>query len=497
MPQVVRTDIDNLNTQLVLTIAKADYEPKFKSELNKYKSKAHMKGFRKGKTPTALIKKMYGKPILVDVINEMVQNEVFNYIKENDIQTIGQPIPSEDQPEIDFNVNSLADFEFRFDLGLAPQFELQGLSKDSSFDYHKVQISEEFLDKQVEDGRIRVGERAAVEDTIKENDVINLDVNELDGDALKENGWAASFSLLVSTIGKEETKKEILTKKAGDVIRVNVFELEKDRDANFVRQQMLGVQENDGDVEIGEMFEATIKTVNRIQPAELNQEFFDKYMGPGKVSSVEEMKALIKEDYVKHYDKQADALVFRDFNDSLLEKNDLPLPDAFLKRWLKTSEQNVNQADVEEGYEDFAKSLKWSLIRGEMIKKFNLEVSDDEVFEGIKEQVRGMFRQYGMADADELIVLNTANRMAENKEQMNKVYGEMMNEKVFNAIKEAITLNEKPIDREAFDDMLKAEREKMEAEQAAAQVQSIVNTADEGEEIEDTDEEVAEGVEKW
>ncbi len=496
MPQVVRTDVDNLNAQLVLTIKTEDYAPKFKSELNKYKGKAHMKGFRKGKTPTALIKKMYGKPILVDVINEMVQHEIFNYIKQEEIQTIGQPIPADDQGELDFNVNSLKDMEFRFDLGLAPKFEIQGLDKNSSFDYHKVQISEEFLDKQVEDGRTRVGERAEVSDNIEDNDVINLDMNELDVDALKVDGWAASFSILVKDIADETVKNEVLTKKAGDVIKVNAFQLEKDRDADFVRKHMLGVQENDGDVEIGEMFEATIKAVNRIQPAELNQEFFDKYMGPGKVSSVDEMKAKIKEDYIEHYDKQADALVFKDFNDSLLEKNDLPLPDAFLKRWLKTSEKNVNEADLEEGYEDFAKSLRWSLIRGEMIKKFNLEVSDDEVFEGIKEQVRGMFKQYGMADADELIVLNTANRMAEDKEQMNKVYGEMMNEKVFKAIKEAITINEKGISREDFDELLKSEREKYEAEQAAAQVKSIVNTEEPIEE-EDTDEEVAEGVEEW
>lgn len=496
MPQVVRTDVDNLNAQLVLTIKTEDYAPKFKSELNKYKGKAHMKGFRKGKTPTALIKKMYGKPILVDVINEMVQHEIFNYIKQEEIQTIGQPIPAEDQGELDFDVNSLKDMEFRFDLGLAPKFEIQGLDKNSSFDYHKVQISEEFLDKQVEDGRTRVGERAEVSDNIEDNDVINLDMNELDGDALKTDGWAASFSILVKDIADETVKSEVLTKKAGDVIRVNAFQLEKDRDEAFVRKHMLGVQENDGDVEIGKMFEATIKAVNRIQPAELNQEFFDKYMGPGKVSSVEEMKAKIKEDYIEHYDKQADALVFRDFNDSLLDKNHLPLPDAFLKRWLKTSEQNVNETDLEEGYADFAKSLRWSLIRGEMIKKFNLEVSDDEVFEGIKEQVRGMFKQYGMADADELIVLNTANRMAENEEQMNKVYGEMMNEKVFKAIKEAITINEKGISREDFDELLKSEREKYEAEQAAAQVKSIVNTEEPNEE-EDTDEEVAEGVEEW
>jgi trigger factor len=185
---------------------------------------------------------------------------------------------------------------------------------------------------------------------------------------------------------------------------------------------------------------------------------------------------MIKTDYITHYDKQADALMFRDFNDMLLDKNELPLPDAFLKRWLKTSEQNVQNKDVEEGYEEFAKSFRWSLIRGELIKKFSLEVTDDEVFEGIKEQVRGMFKQYGMADADELIVLNTANRMAEDKEQMNKVYGEMMNEKVFTTIKGEISINETPITREDFDALLQEERAKSEAAQAAAQEKEIVNT---------------------
>jgi trigger factor len=487
MPQVVRTDSDNLNTQIVLTITKDDYEPKFKSELNKYKNKVQMKGFRKGKTPTALIKKMYGQKLLVDVINEMVQNEIFTFIKGEDLQTIGQPIPAEDQPEVDFNVNDLKDMEFRFDIGLAPQFELQGVGKDTSFDFKKVQIEDSFLDEQVEAGRKRVGERVQMTEDIEGNDVIKLNVNELDGDKLKKDGWAASFSVLVDEIVDEKVKEEILTKKAGDKVTVNVFQLEKDKDADFVRKNMLGVQENDGDVEIGEMFEATIEEVNRIQLAEINQEFFDKYMGPGKVTSVEEMKEMIKADYVTHYDKQADALMFRDFNDMLLEKNELPLPDAFLKRWLKTSEQNVQDKDVEEGYDEFAKSLRWSLIRGELIKKFNLEVTDDEVFEGIKEQVRGMFKQYGMADADELIVLNTANRMAEDKEQMNKVYGEMMNEKVFNTIKGEITLNEIPVSREDFDALLEEERAKAMAAQAAAQVKNVVNTEEEEVEAEEVE----------
>ena len=152
-------------------------------------------------------------------------------------------------------------------------------------------------------------------DDIEGNDVVKLNANELDGKKVKEGGWAASFSILVDEIADEKVKKVILKKKAGDKITVNVFQLEKDRDADFVRKNMLGVQENDGDVEIGQMFEATIEEVNRIQLPELNQEFFDKYMGPGKVSTVEEMKEMIKTDYITHYDKQADALMFRDFND--------------------------------------------------------------------------------------------------------------------------------------------------------------------------------------
>lgn len=494
MPQVVRTDSDDLNTQLVLTLKKEHYEPKFRSELNKYRGKVSMKGFRKGKTPTALIRKMYGKSILVDVINEMVQHEIFDYIKKEGLQTIGQPIPAENQPLLDFDVVTLQDMEFRFDVGLAPKFELKGVSKDSKFDFLKVQISDEFLNQQVEDGRKRVGERATVTDSIEGNDVVKMNVEELDGDAIKENGWAATFSVLVDDIADEAVKADFLSKKAGDKVRFNVFELEADRDVDFVRKHILNIQENDGDVEVGEMFEGTIEEVNRVGLAELNQDFFDKYMGPGKVSSVEEMKKLIEDDYVKHYDKQADALMNRDFNDMLIEQNELSLPDEFLKRWLKYSEENVNPQDIEDGYDDFAKSLRWSLIRGELIKKFNLEVSEEETFEGLKENVRGMFKQYGMPVSDELIILNTANKMAEDKEQMNKIYSEMMTVKVFEAVKEAITIDEKPISREDFDELLSAERIKMENQEVAktARAEEVVI-----EEIEGSDEEITEGVEEW
>ncbi|HFC00028.1 MAG TPA: hypothetical protein ENJ53_04405, partial [Phaeodactylibacter sp.] len=243
--------------------------------------------------------------------------------------------------------------------------------------------------------------------------------------------------------------------------------------------------------------------VNRLELAELNQDFFDKYIGPGKVSSVEEMKEFIKNDYVKYYDKQADALMNRDLNDMLIEKNQLPLPDEFIKRWLEHSEENVSLADIEAGYDDFAKSLRWSLIREELIRKYDLEVSEEEIFEGLKNQVRDMFKQYGLPVSDELIVLNTANKMAEDKEQMNKTYGELMTVKVFEAMKNNVTVEEKPISKEDFDALLDAERKKMETQEldaAATDVEQIdaddVVVEDLGTK-EENDEEVTEGIEEW
>ncbi|MEM6965748.1 MAG: trigger factor [Bacteroidota bacterium] len=491
MPQVVRNDIDNLNTQLVLTLTKADYEPKFKSELNKVRNKVQMKGFRKGKTPTALLKKMYGKKILVEVINEMVQQEIFGYIKETNLQTLGQPLPSEDQPDLDFDVLTLNDFAFHFDLGLAPQFELQGVDKDATYDYQKVQLSEEFLEEQVEAGRKRLGERETItEGEVKENDVVTVDAEELDGDELKENGWAATFDIFVESVKDEEVKKDFLSKSVGDKVRLNVFTFEGADNPDMVRKNLLQVGEVDADVEIGEMFEVTIKAIKRIMPAELNQEFFDKYMGPGKVSSVEEMKASIKQDYTAYYNQQADVLLYGKLTDTLLEQNNLLLPDEFLKRWLKSSDQNVNVEDIEAGYEGFAKSLRWTLIREKLIEKFGLKVTDDEVFEGIKQQVRSMFSQYGMGNVDELIVLNTANRMAEDEKQMNEAYSKIMNDRVFEAVKEAVTLEEQPISREEFEALLKAEVEKNKTtpadEAAAAAVEETPAASEEvGEEVEE------------
>ena len=500
MPQVVRTDIDDLNIQLSLKLTKEDYEPKFKSELNKMKGKANMKGFRKGKTPVGLLKKMYGKSVFVDVINQMVQDEIFGYIKTNEIINLGQPIPSENQPELDFDVNNMVDMEFNFDLGLSPKFDLKGLDSSSAFELYKINIPESRIDEEIESGRKRGGQLAPVEDAMQAEDTINLNVEELENGALKADGWASTFSVIVNDIADENLRNEVLTKKKGDKFNLNVFTLEKGRTPEFVRKYMLNVGENDADVVIGEEFEATINEVSRIKPADLDQAFFDKYFGPDKVSSVQEMRDLLRTDFEGSYVRQAESLMFKDFNEMLMEKNVMPLPDAFLKRWLKTSNQDLTDAKLENEFGEFAKSLRWSLVRGEVIKKYNLEVSDEELFEGVKEKVRGLFAQFGQAGVDELVVVNTANRMMENEEEVNNIYRDKMNEKLMAQVRELVTVTEKPIGQEEFEELYKKVLEAHQAEQAAIkakiegpQVEDIVGTDEESE----SDSEIAENVEEW
>ena len=290
-----------------------------------------------------------------------------------------------------------------------------------------------------------------------------------------------------------------MTKKKGDKFNVNVFTLEKDRTSEFVRKYILNVGENDQDVEIGEEFEATIDEVSRIKPADLDQEFFDRYFGPDKVSSEQEMRDLLKSDFEGYYVKQAESLMYRDFNKMLIDENDMPLPDDFLKRWLKTSNPDLTEDKLENEYEEFTKSLKWSLVRGELIKKYNLEVSDDELFEGVKEKVRGLFAQFGQAQVDELVVANTANRMMENEEEVNNIYRDKMNEKIMAQVRELVTVTEKPIGHEEFEEIYKKVVEEHQAEQAAikAKIEGTPESSEELEEPDESDEEIAENVEEW
>ncbi len=193
MAEVVRKDIDNLNAELTIIISKEDYEPKFKTALQKQSKSVQMKGFRKGRTPVSYIKKMYGRALLADEVNKLIQDTLTKYISDGKLKLLGYPIPSEQQESYDSNLDDLKDFHFKFDVGLAPDFELVSLD-DDEYSVYGVEVPAETIDQDVETLRKRYGVRTIVENDIQENDIVEFKAAELDGDVLKEEGWQADFS---------------------------------------------------------------------------------------------------------------------------------------------------------------------------------------------------------------------------------------------------------------------------------------------------------------
>lgn len=465
MSTVARADVDNLNTLVTVTIEKQDYVQKFETELSKYRQKAHMKGFRKGKTPLSVLKKMYGKSILADVVNELLQQKLFEYIQENNIQYLGQPMPSETQEPVDFDLGELKDFEFIFELGLMPEFKLTGLDKESIFQLQEVELDEKIIDEEMDNARKRFGERQEVEDNIDENDVVTFEAKELASDTPKEGGIHSEFSTLVSKIADEEIRKSVLSMKKGDTLTADIYKLEGDKDAAFVNRYFLNLEEGAEGPE-NSNFELTIKEISRVTPATMDQEFFDKVFGPGQVSTEEEAREKIREEIASHYIKQSEALLFRDFQNHLMDSNNIPLPDTFLKKWLAVSNENLSEEQLNKEYPFFAKNLQWTLIKNKLAAQFGIRVSREEIITQFKNRILSYLGGGSGAFNDEMLNGIAERMMTEDQKEVEKMSEEILSDKVFDVVKEHVTVNNTKVSLEAFQEIAQKARE--EAEKANA-----------------------------
>lgn len=456
MSIVAREDIDNLNTLITVTIEKADYTPKFERELSKQRDKAHMKGFRKGKTPVSVLKKMYGKPILADVINELLQEKLFEYLDEHKIQYLGQPLASEDQKSVDFNLQDLQDFEFVFELGLTPQFELNGLSKESIFKLQEIIIEDEVVQEEIDSARKQYGERVSAEDNIEEEDMLTFTAKEMAGDAPKEGGIETTFKILVSNIADPATKETIMGIRVGDTLVVNIYELEEGKDADFVNRYLLSLEPGQEGPE-SPMFEISLADIVSVVPAEMDQAFFDKVFGEGQVSSEEEAKEKIRSEIASHYTKQAEALLFRDFQNFLMEANTLSLPDAFLKKWLLSSNEELNEDQLEREYPYFAKNLHWTLIRNKLADMFGIRVTRQEIVDQYKNRIRAYLGN--MSSINDDMLNDIAQSVMKDEKEVEKISDEIFSDKLFDVIKEHVSVEMAPVSIEEFREITRKARE--------------------------------------
>ncbi len=461
MPKVVKEEIDKLNAKLQITLEKADYETLFNKELAKYRKQAHMKGFRKGKTPMSVVKKMYGKAVLGDVINQTLQQELINFI-DSEKNLLGHPISSKDQELIEFDWKEMDDYSFHFDLGLAPEFEIQGLEDDHVFTNYKVQVTEEMIDEDLANARKRLGERFDAEEDIEENDLITLEIKELDGKKkIKEEGLTSEFSVLVKDVEDKKLQKKILGKKKGDDLPIPLVGLEKSADEDFVKKNYLRNPDLEG--AIPALFQATIQNVSRVKEAEMTEDFFKQFFGSEDIKDEEGARAKIKEDTEAFFNKQSEALLFRELQDHLMAQNSLELPDEFLKRWLLATNEKLNEKSLSKEYPLFAENLKWTLIKNKLAKNKEVTIEEEDLRNAFRERIKGYFASspYG---SDPSIVENMVDRMMQDQKQIEQIQEEVLSDKLFDSVVPDLTKEEKEISLKEFEEIAqKARAEAMAA----------------------------------
>jgi trigger factor len=445
---IVREDIDALNAVLTVEVKPEDYQENVKTTLNKYRKTAKIPGFRPGHIPMGLIQKQYGPAVISEELNKLVNSELQKFISENDLDILGNPIPSQDDNfKGDFNKPDV--FEFKYEIGLAPEIKVP-LSGKNKFDYVKVKVDDTLIDQQISDLRRRYGKLVNGEE-VGEGDMILAQFVELtDDESIKEGGIMHSSTVSMEFVEDKKMKKELTGKKVGDKLVVDPKKVSK---GGADTAAMLGVKEEELEG-LSNKFQLTINEIKVMELAELNQELFDKLFGEGNVTSEDELRERVKNDLGGMFSIDADRMLTKSVYEKLIEKTDVTLPDAFLKRWIKLSnEKEITDEQIEEDYDNYAKSLKWQLIQTQIFKDNNIKLENDEVINFTKGLIANNYAQYGMPAPEDKELTASAMQILQNREEANRIYDMMAENKLTQYFKETVKLNEKEVSYEEFTEL--------------------------------------------
>ena len=431
---------DDLNALLKINLSSKDYQQKVNDVIKNYCKTANVPGFRKGKVPAGQIKKMYGKSILVDEVNKLLQDSIYKYITENKIEVLGNPLPLENN--IDWE-NSV-DFEFKFEMGLAPDFKVD-LDKKVKFNFYKIKADKKMIDHYSNDVAKRYGSMIHP-DISEENDLILGDFVQLDNKKnILEGGISHTASVALDVIMDKKSKKSLIgiSKDSEVIIRIN---------KNFSKDvsHMLNINKEQADL-LDSNFKFTVKNISRMNPSDLNQDLFDKVFGKGSVNNKKEFRSKIQDEIEKSFIVESDRKLKNDIVLHLINKLNLKLPDEFLKKWLlQTNDKNLTSEQIEAEYTQYSKSLRWQLIENKIIKENNLEVTNEDVLNHTKDMIKQNFAQYGQKAPEENKLTEIAGKVLENEDERKKVFNQLYDFKTLSLYKRKFKLNDKSVTYDEF-----------------------------------------------
>ncbi|HOP05243.1 MAG TPA: trigger factor [Tenuifilaceae bacterium] len=447
---VIHENTDALNAVLKVSVEQADYELKVEQKLKDYRKKAAIKGFRPGKAPASLISKLYKVPVMVEEVNQLVSESISKYITESKINILGEPLPSETQAKIDWDNDK--NFEFAFDMGLAPEFEIK-LSKRDKVPFHTIKVDKKMRDGYIENILSRYGSYVD-SDVAADNGLLKVMLTELtENEEPKEGGISVeNASVAVSLVADKDEQKKMVGSKVGDILTINVnksFPNETDRASllNIKKEELAN---------ISPIFQATVTEVKKYQNAELNQELFDKIYGEGTVKDTEEFNAKLDEDIKANLKGESEQKFYMDMREKLVEKFAIELPKEFLIRWfVAVNEGKFTREQVETDYPNFENDLKWQLIRDKIAQEQDYKVEEDEILNVAKSHVYSMMMQYGMSQLPDDFIENYAKDLAKKPEERRKFAERILENKVVGWVKEAIKLDEKEVSADEFNKLIK------------------------------------------
>ncbi len=432
-----RTDVDALNAVLSLEIKQEDYKEKVDKILKDYRKTANVPGFRKGHVPAGLINKKYRIPVMVDEINKMIQEKLNSYIQEEDLNLLGNPLPK-NQDEIDWE--NAQDFNFEFEIGLAPEFEVD--LKEKKITSYEIKVDDKTINDQIDRIREQYG-KLVNKNEVEEGDEITGVFRNDDEDINVD----ATFK--TDRIKGKTNMKKLVGSKPGAVLKLKTKNLfENDQDLN----NLLKIDQEKVDEGIDVPLEFEITEVNTREKAEMNQEFFDKLFGPDVIKSEDELKERLREDASKQFSQQTDQKLMTDVTESLIENTKFDLPADFLKRWIASNgEQEMTAEEAEEEYNRSEKGLRYQLIEGNLIKNNEgLQLKFEDLQEYSRTMIRQQMAQYGHTGATDEEVDQVVARIMSNQDEVKRMSEQLQNEKMLDFFKENVSLKKKEVSYEKF-----------------------------------------------
>jgi trigger factor len=431
---------NNTEGLIKIRVTEGDYQPHVEEKVKDYARKANIKGFRQGKVPAGVIKKMFGKSILVEEINHLLSHKLSDYIKENNLKILGEPLPDQ-QKAMDIDWETQKSFEFDYEIGMVDDFTYE-LSPKVKIKSYPIEVDQKTIDETVSDLKKRFG-KVSYPEVSEASDNLFGELRSIETDFKREHAFLA-----IENVEKKEQKKFVGLKKDEEV----EFEISRLFSNDDLTGQLLGQSPEEAKNAKGKYI-FKIETISRTEPAELNQELFDRVFGKDLVTSEEEFINKIKDTIGENYKRESDHFFEHHIEDYYVENTNINLPDNFLKTWLKTSSRGeVTDEVLEKEFELYKRGLKWDLVKNRIAEDNKISVEADEVREKAKDLIISQFGGKAFAEqiSDKLDGIADNYLQNENGQNFMKIYNQLRAEKILKFIREKITVQEKKVTVEEF-----------------------------------------------